>query len=52
MRKELHQFLDDEGLTNEINANSDVRSRRFYRSSTRLSVFGNVARVALWGGSC
>ena len=29
-----------------------VRFRRFSRSSPRLPVFGIMARVALWGGSC
>ena len=51
MRHGLQQFLEDEGLTNEIDANFGVGSWRFYRSSTRLPVFGNVARVALKGGS-
>ena len=40
-----------EGCTNKIKANYDIRSRRFYRSSPYLPVFGNVARVDLWGGS-
>ena len=39
--------LEDEGLRNKIKANSGVRSWRFYRSSTRLPVSGNVPRVAL-----
>ena len=33
----------------KIGAKSGVRSRRVDRSSPRLPVFGNVARVALWG---
>ena len=51
IRQGLQQFLEDESLTNEIDTNSDVRSWRFYRSSTRLPVCGKVARVALGGGS-
>ena len=47
----FQQFLKVEGLRNKIEANSGVRSRRFYRSSTRLPIFGNVTRVALRGGS-
>ena len=39
----------DKGLTNQIKANSGVRSWRFYRSSTRLPVSGRVKRVTLWG---
>ena len=49
IRLVLQQFLEGEGLRSKIEANSGVRSRRFYRSSTRLPVFGNIARVALWG---
>ena len=37
-------------LDKKIKANSGARSWRFYRLSTRLSVSGRVARVALWGG--
>ena len=51
IRYGLQQFLEYKGLTNEIDANSDVRSWRFERSPTCLPVLGNVARVALWGGS-
>ena len=40
-----------EGYSNKIKAYSGVRSWRFYRSSTRLSVSRRVARVALWGFS-
>ena len=42
--------LLEEGHLNKINANFGVRSWRLYRSSTRLPVFGTVARVTLWGG--
>ena len=35
------------GNTNKIKAKSDIRSRRFRRSSTRLPVFGDVTRVTL-----
>ena len=38
------------GYSNKIKVNSGVRFWRFYGSSTRLSVSGRVARVALWGG--
>ena len=44
--------MEDEGLRNKIKVNSGVRSWRFYRSSTRLPVFENVARVALWVTFC
>ena len=47
----LQQFLEVESLRNKIEPNSRVRSRRFYRLSTRLPGFGNVARVALWGAT-
>ena len=42
--------LLEEGYSNKIKANSDVRSWRFYRSSTRLPDSGRVALAALWGG--
>ena len=45
------QFLNVQVIRNKIDENSGFRSNRLYRSSTRLSVFGSVARVALWGGS-
>ena len=38
-----------ESYRNNIKANSGIRSQRLYRSSTRLPVFGSVARVALCG---
>ena len=37
------------GHTNKIKAISDAGSRRFDRSFSRLPLFENVARVALWG---
>ena len=47
IRHGLQQFLENKGLINEIDPNSDLRSWRFYRSSARLSVLGNMARVTL-----
>ena len=48
--RHVQQFLEDEGLIIKIKATSVVRSWQFYRSSTRLPVFRNVVRIALWGG--
>ena len=48
--RHVQRFLGDEGLRNKIEANSGVRSWWLYRSSTRLPVFGSVARIALRGG--
>ena len=41
-------LLRPESYRDNTNANYDVRSRRFSRSSPRMPVFGIVARVALW----
>ena len=47
-----NSFLEDEGLRNKNKANFGIRSRRLYRSSTRLPAPGGVARVPLWGVFC